>query len=255
VIYSQHSFAVYPLATRAAGASGVQVAARDYGHDLDAMLRAVTPRTRVVFVANPNNPTGTWVDGNALATFIAALPSDVIVVVDEAYREYAHEEGYPDCVRWLPERANLVVTRTFSKAYALAGLRVGYAIAHPQVADLLNRVRQPFNVNSIALAAATAALEDSDFVRRSFELNCLGMRQVTEGLERLGLQFIPSYGNFVSFQVMDAAAIFQRLLAAGVIVRPVASYGMPQHLRVTIGLESENARFLDSLKRALASKD
>jgi histidinol-phosphate aminotransferase len=253
VIFAQHSFAVYPLATRAAGASGVQVPARDYGHDLDAMLRAVTPRTRVVFVANPNNPTGTWVDGNALATFIAALPSDVIVVVDEAYREYAHEEGYPDCVRWLPERANLVVTRTFSKAYALAGLRVGYAIAHPQVADLLNRVRQPFNVNSVALAAAQAALGDEAHLQRSREINREGMRYLTEQFRRLGLAYIPSIGNFVSFELPgEAAPVYQALLREGVIVRPIAGYGMPRHLRVSVGLAQENLRFVQALERVLA---
>ncbi len=254
-VYSQHAFAVYPLAAQSAGATGVEVPAQDYGHDLGAMRRAITGRTRLAFIANPNNPTGTMAGARALEDFIAAMPPEVLVVLDEAYNEYIPEDLRPDSIGWLARYPNLVVTRTFSKVYGLAGLRVGYAFAAAGVADLMNRVRQPFNVNSIALAAATAALEDSDFVRRSFELNCLGMRQVTEGLERLGLQFIPSYGNFVSFQVMDAAAIFQRLLAAGVIVRPVASYGMPRHLRVTIGLESENARFLDSLKRALASKD
>lgn len=253
VIYSQHSFAVYPLATRAAGASGVQVPARDYGHDLEAMSRAVTPRTRVVFVANPNNPTGTWVDGNALATFIAALPSDVIVVVDEAYREYADEDGYPDSVSWLHERPNLVVTRTFSKAYALAGLRVGYAISHPQVADLLNRVRQPFNVNSVALAAAQAALGDEAHLRRSREINREGMRYLTEQFRRMGLAYIPSIGNFVSVELPgEAAPVYQALLREGVIVRPIAGYGMPRHLRVSVGLAQENLRFVQALERVLA---
>ena len=144
-----------------------------------------------------------------------------------------------------------MVTRTFSKVYGLAGLRVGYALAAPGVAELMNRVRQPFNVNSVALAAATAALDDTEFVHRSFELNRAGMRQITQGLERLGIAYIPSYGNFVSFELKDAAGIFQKLLRAGVIVRPIASYGMPRHLRVTIGLDSENARFLECLAQAL----
>ena len=252
-IYSQHAFAVYPLAVQSMGATGVEVAAQGHGHDLGAMRRAVTSRTRLAFIANPNNPTGTMVGTRALEEFIAELPAQVLVVLDEAYNEYLPEHLRADSIGWLARFPNLVVTRTFSKVYGLAGLRVGYAFAAAGVADLMNRVRQPFNVNSIALAAATAALEDGDFVRRSFELNRSGMRQLTEGLERLGLQYIPSYGNFVSFEVADAAAVFQRLLAAGVIVRPVASYGMPRHLRVTIGLESENNRFLAALGKAVAS--
>jgi histidinol-phosphate aminotransferase len=251
-IYSQHAFAVYPLAVRAIGASGVEVPARDYGHDLAAMRRAVGAKTRLVFIANPNNPTGTMVRPDELEAFLAALPQEVLVVLDEAYNEYLPDENLrPDSIGWLRRFPNLVVTRTFSKVYGLAGLRVGYACAAPGVADLMNRVRQPFNVNSIALAAAAAALEVKGFVRKSFVLNCSGMRQVTGGLKRLGLGFIPSYGNFVSFEVKDAAGVFNRLLRAGIIVRPVASYGMPRHLRVTIGLESENARFLASLENAL----
>lgn len=253
-IYSQHAFAVYPLAVQAVGAAGVEVPARDYGHDLAAMRQAVTAKTRLVFIANPNNPTGTLVRPDDLEAFLAALPKEVLVVLDEAYNEYLPDESLrSDSVGWLERYPNLVVTRTFSKIYGLAGLRVGYALAAPGVADLMNRVRQPFNVNSVALAAATAALEDDDFVRQSFELNRSGMRQVTEGLKRLGLDFIPSYGNFVSFQVEDAAGVFQRLLKAGIIVRPVASYGMPRHLRVTIGLEAENARFLSALAKAVGS--
>jgi histidinol-phosphate aminotransferase len=253
VIYSQHAFAVYPLATRAVGAAGVQVPARDFAHDLDAMLRAVTPRTRVVFVANPNNPTGTWVNGNALATFVAALPAGVIVVVDEAYREYVDEEGYPDCVQWLRERPNLVVTRTFSKAYGLAGLRVGYAVAHPQVADLLNRVRQPFNVNSVALAAAQAALDDAEHLQRSRDINREGLLYLAAQLRRLGLAFIPSIGNFISFELPgEAAPVYQALLREGVIVRPLAGYAMPRHLRVSVGLPEENRRFVQALERVLA---
>jgi histidinol-phosphate aminotransferase len=176
------------------------------------------------------------------------------VVLDEAYNEYLLPEHRSDTIGWLAHFPNLVVTRTFSKVYGLAGLRVGYALAAAGVADLMNRVRQPFNVNSVALAAATAALGDTAFVRESFELNRSGMTQLTEGFKRLAVEYIPSHGNFVSFRVKDAAGVYQKLLRAGVIVRPIASYGMPQHLRVTVGLESENARFLDSLKRAIASK-
>lgn len=250
-VYSQHAFAVYPLAVQASGARGVEVPARDYGHDLGAMRRAVTDRTRILFIANPNNPTGTFVRGAELEAFIADLPQHVAVVLDEAYNEYLPLEVRTDTLPWLERFPNLVITRTFSKVYGLAGLRVGYAFAAPDVADLMNRVREPFNVNSVALAAAAAALSDHEFVRESYELNRRGMEQVTRGLTALGLSYIPSYGNFVSFEVKNAREVFQRLLREGVIVRPVASYGMPNHLRVTIGLETENARFLESLGRAI----
>ena len=253
VIYSEHAFAVYPLATRAVGATGVVVPARDYGHDLDAMARAVTDHTRVVFVANPNNPTGTWVNGNALSTFVRGLPAHVVVVVDEAYREYVDEDGYPDCVEWLADHPNLVVTRTFSKAYGLAGLRVGYAVSHPPVADLLNRVRQPFNVNSVALAAAEAALADREHLERSRAVNREGLAWLAGELARLGLPFIPSIGNFLSFELPgDAGPVYQALLREGVIVRPVAGYGLPRHLRVSVGLPGENRRFVEALERVLA---
>jgi histidinol-phosphate aminotransferase len=251
-VYSQHAFAVYPLAVQAIGARGIEVPARDYGHDPDAMRAAVTSRTRIVFIANPNNPTGTFIEADKLEPFIADLPAHVLVVLDEAYNEYLPAAVRADTLAWLRKYPHLVITRTFSKVYGLAGLRVGYSFAAPEVADLMNRVREPFNVNSAALAAAAAALEDHEFVQRSYEVNRRGMQQVTEGLARLKLEFIPSYGNFVTFRAGDAARVFQRLLEAGVIVRPVAGYGMPEHLRVTIGLESENARFLESLERAIA---
>ena len=177
----------------------------------------------------------------------------MVVVLDEAYNEYLTDELKTDSISWLARFPNLVITRTFSKAYGLAGLRVGYALAHERVAELMNRVRQPFNVNSISLAAAAAGLRDDDFVRRSCELNVIGVRQITQGLSKLGLSFIPSFGNFISVNVGDAAKIFQQLLQRGVIVRPVAGYGMPAFLRVSTGLESENARFLDALKASLSA--
>jgi len=251
-VYSQHAFAVYPIAIQTLGARGIEVAPRDYGHDLDAMGRAVTPRTRIVFIENPNNPTGTFVAADRLEPFIAAMPAHVLVVLDEAYNEYLPVEVRVDTLPWLRKYPNLVITRTFSKVYGLAGLRIGYAFAAPDVADLMNRVREPFNVNSVGLAAAAAALEDLEFVARSYEVNRSGMQQLTTGLARLGLEFIPSYGNFVTFKVADAQRVFQRLLEAGVIVRPLGAYGMPQHLRVTVGLETENARFLEALQQALA---
>jgi histidinol-phosphate aminotransferase len=251
-VYSQHAFAVYPLAVQAIGARGVEAAACEYGHDLAAMRRAVTERTRIVFIANPNNPTGTLVPAPELEQFVASLPAHVIVVLDEAYNEYLPHEVRSDSVAWLDRFPNLVITRTFSKVYGLAGLRVGYAFASEGVADLMNRVREPFNVNSVALAAAAAALGDTEFVNASFDANRDGMQQITQGLKVLGIDYIPSFGNFISFRVADAGAVFRRLLQAGVIVRPVASYGMPHHLRVSIGSSRENARFLESLKQAIA---
>lgn len=250
-VYSQHAFAVYPLATQATGAAGIEVPARDFCHDLDAMARAVRGDTRVVFVANPNNPTGTWLAPDALHAFLRKVPADVLLVLDEAYYEYLDPGLRGDSLKWLERFPNLVVSRTFSKAYGLAGLRVGFALAHPQVADLMNRVRQPFNVSSIAQAAAVAVLADQDFVHRSRVLNDQGMQSLTTRFKRLGLSWIPSYANFVSFKVPRAAEVFQRLLRQGVIVRPIAGYGMPEYLRVTVGTEAENARFLAALETVL----
>jgi histidinol-phosphate aminotransferase len=253
IVFSEHAFVVYPLVTALVGAKAVSVPARDYGHDLDAMSKAINANTRVVYIANPNNPTGTWVDGNALATFIASVPTEVLVVVDEAYREYVDNDGYPDCVGWLDERPNLIITRTFSKAYGLAGLRVGYSISHPQVADLLNRVRQPFNVNSVALAAAEAALSDEAHLARSIAVNRAGLAYLAAQFDRLGLVFIPSIGNFISFELPgEAAPIYQALLREGVIVRPIGAYGMPRHLRVSVGLAAENEHFVQALERVLS---
>lgn len=250
-VYSQHAFAVYPLAVQAIGAHGIEVPARDYGHDLPAMLAAIRPDTRLVFVANPNNPTGTYLEPAELEAFIAGVPESVLVVLDEAYNEYLPPADRQHAVAWLARYPNLILTRTFSKAYGLAGLRVGYAFASAPVADMMNRVRQPFNVNSLSLAAAAAGLGDDEFVEQSYALNLAGMDQITRGLEKMGLAYIPSRGNFVSFRMSDAAGVFQRLLRSGVIVRPIAGYGMPDFLRVSIGLPEENERFLDSLARAL----
>ncbi len=251
-VYSAHAFAVYPLATQAVGATGVTVPAKDFGHDLNGMLKAaVEHKAKLVFIANPNNPTGTYLGGDELLGFMRALPPQVLAILDEAYNEYLPEDKRYDSVKWLDEFPNLIISRTFSKAYGLAGLRVGYALTNVQVADMMNRVRQPFNVNSIAQAAAVAALQDTDFVRQTFELNRRGMEQITVGLRKLGLELIPSYGNFVSFKVPQAARMYRRLLELGVIVRPIANYEMPDWLRVTIGLENENEKFLSALTRAL----
>ncbi|MCK0512221.1 histidinol-phosphate transaminase [Aromatoleum buckelii] len=251
-VFSQHAFAVYPLATNAMGARGIEVPARAYGHDLAAMAAAIAPDTRIVFIANPNNPTGTFVDGHELETFLARVPSDVLVVLDEAYTEYLSEQQRYDSLSWLPRFPNLLVSRTMSKAYGMAGLRVGYGIGHPDVVDLMNRVRQPFNVNSVALAAATAAIADEEFLARSADVNRRGMAQITEALAELALEWIPSAGNFVTFRVGDAGAANLALLKQGVIVRPIGGYGMPEWLRVSIGLPEENARFITALRQALA---
>jgi len=250
-IYAQHAFAVYPLATHARGAKGVEVPAKDYGHDLPAMLAAITPRTRVVFVANPNNPTGTWIASAAMEAFVAKVPREVVVVLDEAYDEYLAPADRSRSVAWIGRYPNLIVSRTFSKAYGLAALRVGYGVMDASVADLLNRVRQPFNVNSLAQAAAIAALADTAYVEESARMNREGMRQIEAGLAKLALASVPSHGNFLLVQVGDGARVYGALLRDGVIVRPVANYGLPGFLRVTVGLPAENERFLAALGRAM----
>lgn len=251
-LFSQHAFAVYPISSQAVGAELVIAPAKDFGHDLDAMAGMINDRTGVIWIANPNNPTGNWLGSDELRSFIQAVPPNVIVVVDEAYIEYVEQSDYPDTSTWLQDFPNLIVTRTFSKAYGLASLRVGYGLSHPDVADLLNRVRQPFNVNSMALAAATAALEDDDFIQRAIEVNRAGMSQLIAGFEQMGLEYIPSAGNFITVDVARPCAEVDRaLLREGCIVRPVANYGLPNHLRVTIGLADENRRFLTTLKKVL----
>jgi len=250
-VYAQHAFAVYPLATQARGATGVVVPARDHGHDLTGMLAAITPRTRIVFVANPNNPTGTWIAPDVLERFVAAAPSDVLVVLDEAYNEYLEADQQAHATRWIPRYPNLVVSRSFSKAYGLAALRIGYGVMSAPVADLVNRVRQPFNVNALAQAAALAALADTDYVEESRRLNRAGLAQLAEGFARLGVTALPSHGNFVLVKVGDATKVYGALLRQGVIVRPVANYGLPEWLRITVGLPDENARFLAALDNAL----
>jgi histidinol-phosphate aminotransferase len=255
VVYSDHSFAVYSLATQAVGAVGISVAAKDFGHDLDAMRKAAVEQgAKMIFIANPNNPTGTFVPGAALHEFLSALPATILVVLDEAYNEYLPDECRYDSVGWLNDYPNLIISRTFSKAYGLASLRIGYALGDARVMDMLNRVRQPFNVNSMAQAAALAAIQDTDFVQQTFALNQRGMKQITNGLVKLGLEHIPSFGNFISFKIKDAMHIYRRLLESGVIVRPIANYGMPDYLRVSIGLESENDKFLSALMRIIGEK-
>jgi histidinol-phosphate aminotransferase len=251
-LFSQHAFAIYSISSQAVGATLKMAPAIDYGHDLEAMAALVTDKTRVIWIANPNNPTGTWLKAAELKAFIAKLPETTVVVIDEAYIEYVDESDYPDCSNWLSEFKNLIVTRTFSKAYGLASLRIGYSISDPAIADLLNRVRQPFNVNSMALAAAEAALQDQAFIGRVVMTNRLGMRQLCDGFKAMGLSWIPSVGNFVCIDVaQEAETINQALLKEGCITRPIAAYGMPNHLRISVGLEEENQRLLTALKKVL----
>lgn len=251
VVYSQYSFAVYPLAAQAVGARGIEVRAVDYGHDLDAMLAAIAPSTKLVFIANPNNPTGTMCRPGDLLEFMQKCPAQVLVVLDEAYTEFLPKEKRSDSLALQREFPNLIICRTLSKAYGLAGLRIGFAIAAPEVADLMNRVHQPFNVNSLAQAAALATLDDLDYLRETVRINREGMAQITGALVRLGIPFIPSYGNFITFHVGDGPALNQFMLEHGVIIRPLASYGLRDSLRVSIGLPDENARFIAVLEAAL----
>lgn len=248
-IVSAHAFIVYPIAVKMLGATLKTVAAKNWGHDLEAMAAAIDEDTRMVFIANPNNPTGTWNNRSELRSFLQKVPADVIVVLDEAYTEYVTTADYESGMNLLSQYPNLVVTRTFSKAYGLAGLRVGYAVSCEQIADLLNRVREPFNVNNLALLAAQTALDDREYLQKSCELNTAGMKQLETGFRQLGLDYIPSIGNFIAVEFeQDVTALYNRLLREGVIVRPVGVYNMPKHLRVSIGLPEENQRFLDALK-------
>lgn len=250
-VFAQHAFAVYPLATLSTGAELIATPAKNYGHDLAAMRAAIRPDTRIVWIANPNNPTGNFLPYPEVRAFLESVPKDVVVVLDEAYNEYLPPADRVDVAGWLADFPNLVVCRTFSKIFGLAGLRVGYALASAEIADLMNRVRQPFNVNNLALAAAVAALDDHEFITASYELNQRGMAQIIAGLERLGLETIKPHGNFVTFRAGNGAAVNQKLLQQGVIVRPIGGYGLPEWLRVTIGTEAENARFLVALEQAL----
>jgi histidinol-phosphate aminotransferase len=250
-VYAQHAFAVYPLATQARGATGIVVPAKNFGHNLPAMASAITERTRIVFIANPNNPTGTWVPADEVRAFLAQVPREVVVVLDEAYDEYLDAGQRSTSPSWLADHPNLIVSRTFSKAYGLAGLRVGFGMMDAALADLLNRVRQPFNVNSVAQAAALAALSDAEYVAESATLNRAGLSTLMHGLDAMRVGYVPSHGNFLLIHVGAASAVYEKLLHQGIIVRPVANYGLPEHLRVTVGLPEENARFLKALAAAL----
>ncbi len=259
-VFSEYCFAVYPIATQMVGATARVAPAlpRDHamplGHDLRALYEMVSPETRLVFVANPNNPTGTWLDGQRLKDFVGSLPPHVICVVDEAYSEYADGDRRGDASTWLDEFPNLVVTRTFSKAYGLAGLRIGYALSNPGIADLLNRVRPAFNVNSLALTAARAALDDHEFITRSRTVNAEGLEVLRSGLEAMGVGVIPSAANFVLAEFgVSGGVLNEKLLRQGVIVRPVGNYGLDNYLRITVGTAAQNERVLAALRQVLES--
>jgi histidinol-phosphate aminotransferase len=254
VVFSQHAFAVYPLVTQAVGATAVVAPALNYSHDLNAMLQRVTEKTRLVFIANPNNPTGTLLSQASLERFISALPDKVICVLDEAYFEFVSSDESINSIDWLKKYPNLLITRTFSKAYGLAGLRMGYGLSSPELADILNRVRQPFNNNSLVLAAAEAALTDDEHLQQTIAVNAQGMQQLTEGFKNLGLEWIPSAGNFVLVDLkQEGLPVYEALLRKGVIVRPVGVYELPNHLRISIGTKEENQLFLKALTDILGN--
>jgi len=258
-IFSEYAFAVYPISVQAVGATAKISKAlpsdddtNPYGHDLSEMQKLITEKTRVIFIANPNNPTGTWVKSEELDRFISNVPEDIIVVVDEAYFEYVIEVDYPNTLLFLDKYPNLIVTRTFSKIYGLAGLRVGYAVCSEEIADLLNRVRQPFNVNSMALAAATAALDDDAHVEKCRDINIKGIKFWRAACQYRGLDYIPSVGNFVTVDFeQDAQPIYDAMLREAVIVRPLANYKMPHHLRITVSTAQQNQQCLDAFDKVL----
>ena len=252
VMFAQYAFIVYALLTQAIGANAVVVPAKDYGHDLDAMAAAITDQTKLIFITNPNNPTGTFVDQVSLKAFLQKVPATTIVVLDEAYFEYVPESLRGDAVAWIDEFPNMIVARTFSKGYGLAGLRVGYSISHPDIADILNRIRQPFNCNALALRAAEAALDDQAHLQKGVTVNNEGMADLIAFFNKHKLEFIPSMANFIAFNVGKSGDdVFQALLQEGVIVRPITGYGLPNHLRVSIGTHSENQRFKAALSNVL----
>ncbi|MBE2898952.1 histidinol-phosphate transaminase [Pasteurellaceae bacterium 20609_3] len=252
VIFSQYTFIVYPLVSKAINAKQVIVPAKNYGHDLDGFLAAITDKTKVIYIANPNNPTGTFLTASEIERFLAQVPAHIIVVLDEAYTEFTAPNERVPSFELLRKFPNLLVCRTFSKAYGLAGLRVGYIASNEEVADLLNRIRQPFNCNSLALAAATAVLNDDAFVEKASANNAAGLRQLSAFFDQNGLDYVPSKGNFIMLDLKQSAApIYQKLLEQGVIVRPIAGYGLPNHLRVSIGLPEENQRFIEALTTVL----
>ncbi|WP_319379631.1 histidinol-phosphate transaminase [Thiomicrorhabdus sp.] len=256
VLYSQYGFAVYPISAQLVGATGIEVPASEFGHDLDAILDAITAKTKLIYLANPNNPTGTYFDKESWEGFISKVPKNVIVVLDEAYFEYAQDlcppGSYADGLEYVEDFPNLLVSRTFSKIYGLASLRIGYLVGTPQVLEYINRLKQPFSVNSYAQAAAMISLTDPQFLKKSLLTNSQGMRQITDFLNGKSIDFIPSVANFITIKLgEEAGEMNQKLLQDGVIVRPLAGYGMQEYLRVTIGTNVENRHFIGALNKLL----
>ena len=246
-IISQYAFLTIPLLLQSYGAMIQAVPAKNWGHDTTAMLQQINKKTRIIFLVNPNNPTGTYINEDAFSHFLKSIPPHVLVVVDEAYSEYITNSDYPHVITYLQQYPNLIITRTFSKVYGLAALRIGYSISSPKIADILNRARLPFNVNTIAAKAACAAIEDFDHVKESVHLNQQGMLQLEEGFKKIALSYIPSVGNFIAVNVGNGESIYQKLLQEGVIVRPLKAYHLPEFIRVTIGTAEQNERFLTAL--------
>ena len=253
VVYSQYTFIVYALATQSHGAEAMVVPAKDLGHDLEAMAAAITERTKLVCITNPNNPTGTFLTKVELSAFLDKVPSQVLVILDEAYTEYVAEDERHPSIEWLAQYPNLIVSRTFSKAYGLAGLRVGYMVANAELISVLNRVREPFNCNSLALAAAEAALGDTEYLNEAVSLNQREMARYEAFFDQQGIKYVTSRANFITLDLeRDAAPVYEALLREGVIVRPLAGYGLPNHLRISIGLAQENQRCIEALAKVLS---
>jgi len=251
-IMGSPSFAVYPIAVKAVGGVAVEVPLKDMRHDLPAMAAKITEKTRLIFIANPNNPTGTMVSGEEFRGFMKSVPDNVIVCMDEAYYEFVDSEDFPDSLAYVKDGAPVLVLRTFSKIYGLAGLRVGYGVAPAEIMDYMNRVRQPFNVNSLAQVAALAALDDSSHLERTRQNNAEGLKFLVEGLTELGFECVDTHANFFLVKVGDGKLVYDGLLKKGVIVRPMASYNLPEYIRVTVGLPEENRRFLKSFREVTA---
>ncbi len=258
VIFSEYSFAVYALSTKIIGAKGIKVPSKNFGHDLNAMKKAITENTKLIYIANPNNPTGTFLNEKSLKNFIKSVPSSIVIVLDEAYTEYLSKKDSFNSISWIKNYSHLFISRTFSKAYGLAGLRIGFGIGQKKITNLINRVRHPFNVNTLAQVAAISAFKDKDFLKLSIKINKLGYAQITNAFDKLKVKYIPSYANFILFHAGDlnysSKKIFSILLSKGIIIRSVTEYGLNNWLRVSIGMPKENEKFIKALEIIL-SKD
>ena len=252
-VFSEHAFAIYPLASQAAGAEWKAAPTSDgYAHDLDAIAAAIDANTRIVYLANPNNPTGTIYRAPEWKRFLSRIPENVVIVADEAYFEFVQDGGYPDSLQEHDGRRLIITLRTFSKIFGLAGIRCGYAVAAPEMIQLLDKIRQPFNVTSLAQVAAVAAMDDQAHIARTLQVNAEGLEFLESEFRRLELPFVKSHANFILLDVGDGRAVYDRLLRLGVIVRPMHGYGYPRHVRVSVGLPEENRRFIGALEQILS---